>query len=282
MILEVSTANDFSKIQGRFRTRISLSSSNTDEVIQARLLSKVDEAKDSLEKVFTEKGDIIKHQLSFTSTGMTMKAYRDSGDFIANYPFAPYQFQLVQRIFESIRKAGATGLHLSRGERSMLDAFQSAAQQTADEEIGALVPLHRFYPSIESFLDTSVKRTIDQARDNVSLKPFDIDILRTLFLIRYVDEMKGNIENLITLTIDQIDADRIAIRKHVEESLQRLEKETLISRNGDVYFFLTNEERDTGREIKNVRLSSGDEAKLLGELIYDDVLVNSIACRLKS
>ena len=270
--ISASAANDFSKIQGRFRTRLSLTSSNTDEVIQARLLSKVDDAKDSLEKVFTEKGDILKHQLSFTSTGMTMKAFRDASDFVANYPFAPYQFQLVQKIFESIRKVGATGLHLSRGERSLLDAFQSAAQQTADEKIGALVPLYQFYPSIESFLDTSVKRTIDQAGDNASLKPFDIDMLRVLFLIRYVDEMTGNVENLVTLSIDQIDADRIAIRKQVEESLERLERETLISRNGDVYFFLTDEERDIGREIKNIRLSSGDEQKLLGELIYDDVL----------
>ncbi|HEU5115840.1 MAG TPA: BREX system P-loop protein BrxC, partial [Isosphaeraceae bacterium] len=51
----------------------------------------------------------------------------------------------------------------------------------------------------------------------------------------------------------------------------RLEKETLISRNGDVYFFLTNEERDINREIKSVELGSGEEAKLLGELIFHDV-----------
>jgi hypothetical protein len=54
--------------------------------------------------------------------------------------------------------------------------------------------------------------------------------------------------------------------------LQRLEKETLSSRNGEVYFFLTNEERDINREIKNVELNSGDESRLLGELIFDDVL----------
>jgi len=35
-----SKANDFSKIQGRFHTRLSLSSSNVDEVIQKRLLEK--------------------------------------------------------------------------------------------------------------------------------------------------------------------------------------------------------------------------------------------------
>ena len=69
-----------------------------------------------------------------------------------------------------------------------------------------------------------------------------------------------------------MDGDRLALRRHIEESLGRLEKETLISRNGDIYTFLTNEERDINKEIKNVDLSSGEQAKLLGEIIFEDVL----------
>jgi hypothetical protein len=270
--MKTSAANDFSKIQGRFKTRLSLSSANVDEVIQERLLAKRPEVIDDLQRRFREKGDILKHQLTFTNCGMTFRPYRDGDDFVKNYPFAPYQFQLVQKIFEAIRKAGATGLHLSRGERSILDAFQYAGKAVANQEVGVLVPLYEFYPSIESFLDTAVKRTIDQAHDNPSLEPFDVQLLQVLFLIRYVDEMKGNVDNLVTLCLDQIDADRLVLRRHIEESLQRLERETLISRSGDNYFFLTNEERDISREIKNVDLGSGEEAKLLGELIFEDVL----------
>ena len=65
--------------------------------------------------------------------------------------------------------------------------------------------------------------------------------------------MKGNVDNLVTLCLDQIDGDRLALRGAIEESLGRLEKETLISRNGDNYFFLTNEERDINKEIKTGR-----------------------------
>ncbi|MEZ6117129.1 MAG: BREX system P-loop protein BrxC [Pirellulaceae bacterium] len=273
--LRTTKSHDFSKIQGRFKTRLSLSSANVDEVIQERLLAKDDGVSIQLEDIFREKGDILRNQLSFRDVGMTFKQYRDSDDFVRNYPFAPYQFQLVQKIFEAIRKAGATGLHLSRGERSILDAFQSAGKAIAEQETGVLVPLYLFYPSIESFLDTAVKKTIDQAADNASLKPFDVEILRVLFLIRYVDEVKGNVDNLVTLCIDQIDADRLAIKKQIEESLVRLEKETLINRSGDNYFFLTNEERDINREIKSVELSSTEEAKLLGEIIFDDALKGS-------
>lgn len=265
-----SRANDFSKIQGRFYTRLSLSSSNTDEVIQSRLLEKKGDARRALEDLWTQKGDILKNQISFTHSA-TLKNYADATSFIDNYPFAPYHFQLVQKVFESIRKAGATGMHLSRGERSMLDAFQTAAKSVSEEEIGTLVPLYAFYPAIESFLDTIVKKTIEQAEDNAGLEPFDANLLRVLFLIRYTDILKPNVDNLVTLCIDKVDADRLAIRRQIEESLQRLEKETLITSNGDLYFFLTNEERDVSREIKNVDIGSSEQTKQLGELLFEEV-----------
>ncbi len=270
--MKQSKANDFSKIQGRFRTRLSLSSANVDEVIQERLLAKRSEVVGELQTLFKEKGDILKNQLTFTNCGMTLKSYKDAEDFSKAYPFAPYQFQLVQKIFEAIRRVGATGLHLSRGERSTLDAFQSAAKEVALQEVGVLVPLYRFYRSIESFLDTAIKKTIDQAQENTSLEPFDTELLRVLFLIRYVEEVKSNVDNLVTLCMDEIDADRLALRVKIEASLARLEKETLIKRSGDVFFFLTNEERDINKEIKAVEMSGGEEAKLLGEIIFNDVL----------
>ncbi len=270
--LRTATKNDFSKIQGRFQTRLSLSSANADEVIQKRLLEKDETVVKDLKAIFAEKGDILRHQLTFRDCGMTLKPYADGDDFAGNYPFAPYQFRLLQKIFEVIRRVGATGLHLAKGERSMLDAFQSAAQTVALKEVGIIVPLYEFYSSIESFLDTTVKRTIEQASENPSLEPFDIKLLQVLFLIRYVEEIKGNVDNLVTLCLNEIDVDRLSLRRRIEDSLQRLDNETLINRSGENYFFLTNEERDVNREVKNVDISGPEEAQLLGELIFEDVL----------
>ena len=64
--MKTSIANDFSKIQGRFKTCLSLSSANVDEVIQERLLAKRPEVVESLRQVFQAKGDILKNQLTFT------------------------------------------------------------------------------------------------------------------------------------------------------------------------------------------------------------------------
>ena len=271
---------DFSKIQGRFYTRLSLASSNTDEVIGERLLSKTPQAKKTLEDTFTKNGDIINNQLVFVGNSATMRGYRDSLEFAACYPFAPYQFQLLQKIFESIRKVGATGQHLSRGERSLLDAFQSAALKNADKNTDALIPIYDFYPSIESFIDTTAKRSIDDAPSNDALEPYDVNLLKALFLIRYIgDVLKPNVDNIATLCVSQIDQDKINLRRTIQESLTRLENQKLVSRNGDLWYFLTNEERDVAREIGHVTVAAAEKMRLLAELMFDEVLDNQTKIR---
>jgi hypothetical protein len=265
-------SNDFSKIQGRFHTRLSLSSSNTDEVIAHRLLEKTPAARAQLESVWAAKGDIINNQLSFADHAVAFKRFQSAEDFANHYPFAPYQFQLLQKVFESIRKVGATGRHLAKGERSMLDAFQTAAVGNSDRDTDALVPLYDFYPSIESFLDSTVKRAIDQASENPGLEPWDTKLLRALFLIRYADAVKGTIDNLATLCLDRIDADKLALKRQIEASLNRLERQNLVSRNGDLWFFLTNEERDVSQEIKAIEVSSAELGRLVAEIVFDEIL----------
>jgi hypothetical protein len=276
-------SQDFSKIQGRFHTRLSLASSNTDEVIGERLLAKTEDAHRALRTVFERQSDIINNQLSFVGTSVNLRGYRDAAEFVAIYPFAPYQFTLLQKVFESIRRVGATGQHLSRGERSLLDAFQSATRRNADKGLDALVPLFDFYPSIESFLDTSVKRAIDQAADNTALQlPQDLQLLKALFLIRYVAEvLKPTLDNLATLCLEQIDADKLALKRGLQASLERLEAQKLVSRNGDQWFFLTNEERDVAREIGHIGVAVAEKNRLLADIVFEEILKGQTKVRHK-
>ncbi len=271
---------DFSKIQGRFHTRLSLASSNTDEVIGERLLAKTEAAHVALRDAFVSKSDVINNQLGFVGNSVSLRGFKDAAEFVTFYPFAPYQFTLLQKIFESIRKVGATGKHLSRGERSLLDAFQSAAMRNADQNIDVLIPLYDFYPSIESFIDGVAKRSIDEAPLNPGLLPYDSLLLKAMFLIRYIpDIVKPSIDNLATLCIDQVDADKLALKRKIQESLTRLEQQRLVSRNGDLWFFLTNEERDVAREIGHVDVSAAEKSRELAKLIFEDIFKDQTKVR---
>jgi hypothetical protein len=125
--------NDFSKIQGRFQTRLSLSSANTDEVIRLRLLEKTPNAEAALKALYATKEQVLKNQIRFSEGTADMPGYGGAEDFVKSYPFVPYQFKLLQQVFTQIRLHGASGKHLSQGERSMLNAFQGAAQRIEGE-----------------------------------------------------------------------------------------------------------------------------------------------------
>ncbi|MDR2117032.1 MAG: BREX system P-loop protein BrxC, partial [Planctomycetaceae bacterium] len=271
---QAESRKDFSKIQGRFETRLNLSSRNVDEVIQERLLRKKDDnpnVKQKLLQLYHEKGDILKNQLSFKDCSFTWNEFKDENDFVQIYPFVPYQFKLLQLIFESIRQTGVAGIHVAQGERSLLDAFQLAAKSIIDENVGVLVPLYRFFPAIENFLESPIKRSFEHVENVEKLKSFDEDILRVLFLIHHVDKMTANIDNLVTLCLDHIDVNRVELKKQIEASLERLERESLIKVSNGVYSFLSNEEQDVRREIKGIFVTATEKSKCIGKIIFEEI-----------
>jgi len=267
-----SKGNDFSKIQARFVTRPTLSSSSIAEVIQKRLLRKKDTASTSIGMLYDAKRDILQNQLSFSTDTPTMASYQNTKDFVASYPFVPYQFNLVQDIFDAVRAVGATGLNLSKGERSMLDAFQTALKTVGENLEGTLVPLWAFFPTLLSFLDSSVAKSIYNAHDIPGLKEEDLRLLETLFLIRYLRlrRIRGTLQNLAVLALNQVDTDMIKHKRSIEESIARLERENLVSRQGDEFLFLTIEEQSITREIQNTPLPGNAEIKELADIIFKD------------
>lgn len=263
--------NDFSKIQGRFNTRLSLSSANVDEVIKKRILRKTEGAESHLKALYEQKESIIKNLLTFTSDTAEMKLYKNSEDFAEVYPFIPYQFNLLQSAFNGVREHGASGKSLSKGERSLLGAYQQVAVDYVENDSNILVPFSAFYKTIETFLDSSIRSVIMNAEKNDRLDEFDVEVLKLLFLVKYVKEIKANINNLATLLVDNIDASHRDLTFKVQESLKNLIRETLVQENGEEYVFLTNDEQDVNKEIKNMNVDNGEVIQKVGEIIFDDV-----------
>lgn len=263
--------NDFSKIQGRFNTRLSLSSANVDEVIKKRILDKKEVGKEALEILFHQKSSILKNLITFTSNTAEMKTYQDSRDFVEVYPFIPYQFNLLQKVFEGVRLHGASGKHISEGERSLLGAFQESAKKYMDAELGTLIPFSVFYETIEAFLDGSIKSVISKAGQNTRLNEYDVEVLKVLFLLKYVKEINTNLENLSTLMISNIDDDKIETKKKIQESLNKLIRETLVQKNGEEYVFLTNDEQDINKEIQNMQVEISETINKVGEVIFGEI-----------
>ena len=269
--------NDFSKIQGRFDTRLSLSSANVDAVIKKRILEKTEPAAQALRLLYEQKATVIKNLIVFNDTA-EKKLYADQKDFAEVYPFVPYQLNLLSSVLTSIRTHGASGKHLSGGERSMLALFKESAVKVMDEEMGVIVPFHRFYDALENFLDHSHSGVIIRAYDNNCINPdkkdkdvFAINVLKTLFMIKYVLEIEANIENITSLMIENIDNDRIDLKGRVEEALKVLMRQMLVQKNGSVYVFLTDEEQEVNNEIEKENVETPEIITKSAEMIFEDI-----------
>ncbi|MBO6110626.1 MAG: BREX system P-loop protein BrxC, partial [Methanobrevibacter sp.] len=261
---------DFSKIQGRFKTRLSLSSSNVDEVIRRRILAKTDVAQQTLEVEYSDFEPILKNILTFEKSA-EMKTYENAQDFANIYPFVPYQFNRVQDVLTSIREHSASGKHMADGERSMLALFQESAIEIKEGSDGDLVPFNIFYNAIEQFIDHTHSQVINKARQNTYLYDDDVEVLKVLFMIKYVKEITATSKNLTTLLISNINQDRLDLQERVEKSLSRLLEQTLIQKNGEVYSFLTNEEQDINREIKNQIVDPGEVLDNAANRIFQEI-----------
>lgn len=272
------TGDDFSKIQGRFNTRLSLSSSSVDEVIKKRVLAKTKEADQLLHMVYDKEQAVLKNLFVFNGSVLDIKGFTDGGEFTATFPFVPYQFIIIQKVLAEIRKHGNSGKHLSGGERSMLSGFQEAAQKVQEKDENALLPFYLFYDTVHTFLESAIRRVIDRcqnAADNHDgIEPQDVAVLKLLYLVRYIDDIKANIDNIATLMVDDIRTDKIALRASVTASLERLQSQNYVSRNGDTYAFLTDEEQDVAVDIKNTVVDSAQITQSIAQTIFGEIYPN--------
>lgn len=267
--------DDFSKIQGRFNTRLSLSSSSVDEVIKKRVLAKTTEADQLLRMTYDREQAVLKNLFTFNDAVLDIKGFESPAEFSEAFPFVPYQFILIQKVLAEIRKHGISGKHMSGGERSMLSGFQEAAQKVQDRDENTLVPFHLFYDTIHTFLDSSIRRVIDRCQtaaiNHDGIEPRDVDVLKLLYLIRYIDDIKANIDNIAILMIDDIEVDKIWLRGEINQSLDRLISQNYVARSGDTYHFLTDEEQEISKDIKNTVVDMAQITQSIAQIVYGEI-----------
>lgn len=264
---------DFSKIQGRFKTRIALSSANVDEVIKRRLLAKTEVATNELGGLYESNAAALNNAIDFDD-GVTRPKLTTASEFAENYPFVPYQFDLLQDVLTAVRTHGSDGKHLSEGERSMLSIFQESAMRKMNDEEGELVPFSLFFEGLAQFLDHTHNIVIRRAWENESLNPnkeknpFILQVLKTLFMVKYLENFKADLNNVVTLMIADINVDRIALTKQTQDALSALVKQGIVEKHFDVYVFLTDAEQDINDGIEHESINDSAVSEGLQSYFY--------------
>lgn len=274
-VVKVIGGDKFSKIQGRFNTRLSLSSSSVDEVIKKRILFKNEAAFDVLRSEYNQQAPVLKNLFTFDDSQGDVAGFSSDEDFASSFPFVGYQFKILPNVMTAIRKSGIKAKHMSTGERSMLSAFQESAQAVKDGPLTTLVPFWRFFDTISRDLEHGiiqvVTRASDAANGDQGLQESDVHVLKALYLIRNIQDIRATPGNIAILMIDDINVDKIALREQVKASLDRLVRENYVSRQGEIYLFLTDEEQDIEREISRVQVDSAEVIEQIKKIVFDGI-----------
>ncbi|MCF8307437.1 MAG: BREX system P-loop protein BrxC [Bacteroidales bacterium] len=267
-----SQRNDFSRIQARFKLKIPLTSANVDEVIEKRLLRKKKDKKSVLASIWEKEKASLDTLLSFSDVGVQFRKFQDENDFINKYPFVPYQFDLFQQCIKALSNHNAfQGHHQSVGERSMLGVFQNVVQRIEDHDENTLVSFDLLFEGIRATIRGEIQNAINLAENNLD-NDFAIQVLKALFMVKYFDNFKTTERNISTLMIDHTQIDINEHDKKVKEALALLENQTYIQRNGELYEYLTDDEKDIEQEIKNTSIDEQQVSQLFNEIIFDHII----------
>jgi hypothetical protein len=265
-------AQDITKIMGRFKTQLTLASADVREVIQKRLLAKKEEEPAVLTEIYDREKENLKTLYRFGDDSINLHGWRGSDEFCGFYPFHTSQFDLFQLAIQQLSRHGVfTGKYLSVGERSMLAVFQEVAKVVRNEEVGRLAPFDLMYDGISASIRGDMQTTIKMAERQLG-EGIPLRILKSLFLLKWVREFKASPRNVAILLIDRTDIDIRAHEKAVLEALTQLESQSYLQRNGDLFEFLTDIEKDIEVEIKNTEIDESQVADLLTKILFADIL----------
>ena len=268
--------NDFSKIQGRFPTALSLNSADVAEVIQRRLLDKTEAAKSELHESYKIHQNNFDTLFRFGQGTRTYSRFKDSDHFVSAYPFIPYQFDLFSEALVGLSKHGAfQGRFSSVGERSMLAVFQEVVKEIADLELGQIAAFDKMFDGLKASLTSDAQNSIKMSERTLGSNPMATRVLKALFLVKYVDGFKASVQNITILLRDHFEQNSKALRDDVEEALTLLETNSYIQREGEYYDFLTDEEKDVEKEIKDVEIDQSELLTALDEIFFSEVISSS-------
>lgn len=270
--LKKNEGDDFTRIQARFKTRLTLTGADVREVIQKRLLAKHEAEPEVLTTVYDREKDNLKTLYRFADGSVEYKGWRGSDEFCAYYPFHTYQFDLFQRAIEQLSRHDAfTGKHTSVGERSMLAVFQEVAKEIRNKEVGQLATFDLMFEGVSASLRGDIQTSVKQAARQLE-NPVAVRVIKALFLLKWVREFKATPRNVAILLIDRPDIDIQQHEKAVREALNLLEAQSYLQRNGEFFEFLTDTEKDIEVEIKNTDIDESLMSKLLSDILFTDIL----------
>lgn len=273
------TAN-LGRLQARFTVKVSLSDTDVETVIRHTVLAKKPEKTAAIAKVIEDNAGEISRHLQSTRIASTTT---DRALYASDYPLLPVRRRFWERVLRNVDASGTTAQL-----RSQLMIVFNAARQSADWEVGTVVPADFIYDEKSAellnngILQREYHEIILGERNGSPEGELRSRLCALIFLIAQLprtpgadDGVRATEENLADLLVRDLAADGQQLRQAVpgllgdlvaRGKLMRVENEyCLQTREGAGWNHDFNQRRD--RISNDEALLGAERERLLGEAL---------------
>ncbi len=274
--------DEVGKILGRFEVRASLQGTSPEYITQKRILDKKGDVEIKLGEMYDQDKAKLDAQFILPSQ---YKAYTCKEDFIACYPFVPYQFQLIMKVLDSFVNMNYVDKQVKGNERSLINITFSIAKETANMEVGEFISFDRFFGAMfQGSMQHLGQRALGNARQALShiedpqKQEFYRRVVYVLFMICNLSDVdkptfSATIDNIVTLLMTKVDASKAAIKQEVSTVLAFLIDKAVIRKTktetgSEIYEFYTEEESKVAQLISNQHVDSNTYSDELKNIFF--------------
>lgn len=221
------------RLEARFGINVHLESSEVGAVIEDRILRKRPTSRSALVDLWDSRQAMLRDIAE--PPGLELGANYPSVDrdnFVADYPFLPYQIAAAADIFGGMR-----GVKVSSGARSMIRVVFDATRELADADLGAVVTWDRIFDSAnrdnefadEQYLGSQGLEYLHSADRDVTGAPLlPSRLLKILWLIDKSPRIPRTERNLARLLVNRLDTDILKLESQVSETLAGLAERNFV------------------------------------------------------
>ena len=269
------------KIKGRFEVNVSLKGTQPEVITQKRILDKKEEVRINLEKLYDDQKAAFGLQFKLPNS---YESYNSKEDFIAYYPFVPYQFKLIMQVFNSFLNLGYVAKEVKGNERSIIKVTHSTAKENAEAEFGKFVSFDELYNSMfEEGLQARGQKAVNNALDIAKTYERDPKLARRvaniLFMICNISQtdqllFPASVDNVTSLLVNDMTVPRLTIKNEVEKVIEFLCDNNIIRREQgkqgapDTYTFYSEEEMKVAQLIQSQAPDNNAQAEQLKEIFF--------------
>ena len=267
------------KIKGRFEVKVSLKGTQPEVITQKRILDKKEDVKPDLEELFDKQKAAFDLQFKLPNS---YSSYDSKEDFVAYYPFVPYQFKLIMQVFNSFLALGYVAKEVKGNERSIIKVIHSTAKTNADAELGKFISFDELYNNMfEEGLQARGQKAVDNAMRMARTYERDpklaIRVVNVLFMICNISQtdkliFPATIDNVTSLLVNNMETPRLTIKNEVEKIVEFLCDNNIIRREqgkqgaADTYTFYSEEEMKVAQLIQSQVADNNTQAEQLKEI----------------